>query len=391
MNFFGRLFARKHRSRIPTRLYLESLEERSVPTAGSWAVDTNQDNNNGMVTGAETGHGSLRWCINQANNNNDANTIYLNGTNCNITSQLPALQGKITIIGTSGFGDGAIKANATVNNPYTVLVTAPHSEVSIQSTLISGGYAVAANGGAIYNGGVTLDLSADVIDSNTATYGGGIYNPETGIVYINNTAITNNTALQSGGGIANSGVVNFTGGTNVKCSVNGNDAFGAGGSGGGIYNIKGALWIGCEMFIDDNKANPTDGAGGGVFNIGVAGTHGEIKFAPGTFNVQCYGNSASKGGGFLANNYTDQDLSNWSFAGNSATNQGGAAYFYSNTCNTTFNTTIFGTTSMPDTAAAPASSNGPGGYYLVGASFTYSGIGLIDKDDPNPPGGMVHN
>ena len=70
------------------RLSLEDLEGRIVPA--TWVVDTLLDNNVGRG-----GMGSLRWCMNQANNGDTIN-FQVSGT-VSLTSALPSISKNITI------------------------------------------------------------------------------------------------------------------------------------------------------------------------------------------------------------------------------------------------------------------------------------------------------
>lgn len=122
------------------------------------------------------------------------------------------------------------------------------------------------DGGAIYSNG-KLTLIGSTLDGNTAKNGGGIYNSFNGTIDgSNDTKITNNTALEQGGGIWNKGTVKMVG----YFDISGNTADGRG---GGIYTTSklGKMADGTQeyhghIFLDDGRisGNKSGSHGGGI-------------------------------------------------------------------------------------------------------------------------------
>ena len=210
------------------------------------------------------------------------------------------------------------------------------------------------NGGGIFNNNGTLLVTGNSISANEATtgYGGGIYSTGdltlTNVIVGGSTEGDGNTAGISGGGILSSATTIISGGsiasnkalggygggiynagnagvgslslTDVHIggptSVEGNTAFI---SGGGIYNVQGAVDI-TGGSIANNEATTGTGGGGGIFstagtvdihggsissNESVAGYGGGIHTVNGTLTLDdvggggtlVAGNSAFTGGG----------------------------------------------------------------------------------------------
>ena len=148
------------------------------------------------------------------------------------------------------------------------------------------------DGGAIYSAPgstTTIRMGSEIgrFDfSNTAQYGGAIYNDD-GTVYIDDSSINNNSATYNGGGI-----YNYAGSVYVdNYSVIENNY--AGDYGGGIYNIAGGLVEISSSTITDNQA---DADGGGIYNFYSTQT---------LTNATISGNSAKGNGGGILEESTD--------------------------------------------------------------------------------------
>ena len=151
-------------------------------------------------------------------------------------------------------------------------------------------------GGGIHNDRGTLTVNNCIVSNNTGANGGGIFNNQATLI-VNNSTLTGNSASNGGaiynergsaaarcctiylnGAAKGAGIFNFAG--NIagtfslnNCTVTGNTASGATGSGGGIYNtaIKAALTISSST-ISGNIA--AVGLGGGIYNTQGAITLG---------------------------------------------------------------------------------------------------------------------
>lgn len=367
-----------NRKKQRTILNLEHLEDRCVPSNLMYQVTSSADTNDFTPTSGG-GYGTLRGCITAAQGNSSSgstNFIQLQ-TFVNVTAQEPLLNDTITISGAWNNQREFVSANATSLNPYNIFRVTATGIVRFENIEIKGGYSTAASGGAIDNGG-TLTLATVLLDRNTGNYGGALVNDLGAKCTISQSGFNNNTANTSGGGIDNDGKMTFTGGA---CTISNNSTSSGAGNGGGIYNITGTLTINCTMSIHDNHAGHTSGAGGGVYTIGSGTTtQGVIKMGS-QGSVSDASNDAFKGAGICIVTNTTTDLTNWTFKGNVAGSQGGAAFIYA-TSTTTFGNTKFGVTGVLDTAnGGNNQSDGPGGFFLTGAVFNNL-AGLTDIDDP---------
>mgnify|MGYP002521675860 CR=1 FL=1 len=237
-------------------------------------------------------------------------------------------------------------------------------------------------GGAIYTEGL-VDIDGCVIDSNDITYraknddngGAAIYN-NGGIVYINNTAVTNNLkdiVIRDGndGHLINAAIVNLDGGVIINNSYVANNT---GSWGAGIYqNGRSVLEAYNTVFegnnatfgsaiydeggmITVNNCTFNDNAAVGIGSSGTENTQGaailvmrddtSAKITNSKFNR----NSAKVGGAIsLAGVAEDSIIDNCTFIGNVAEIDGGAVYLWSDDAKVTVtdsefidNTAIYG-------------------------------------------------
>jgi len=192
--FHCRLFAgpqqrnpRLRQGRRFVHLQLEGLEERVMPTIFNIA--------NGDVTG-------LISAINQANTDTNPDTINLaaGGTYTltvadNSDNGLPI----ITAANLTINGNGATIQRSS-DTPFRILDIGNSSTTTLNELTITGGYKVpdtSENGGGIYVSG-TLNLNNSTVSNNTAVgFGGGIY--VIGTLNMINSTISGNTASVGGG------------------------------------------------------------------------------------------------------------------------------------------------------------------------------------------------
>jgi len=147
------------------------------------------------------GPGELRAAINQANTDNDGDTItFANGLTGTImlTSGLPTITASVTV---QGPGAGVLAVDgAGAYRPF--YIDAPGASVAISGLAVQAGSDLSdgAGGAGIYMAAGGLDLSGCTLSDNTASSGsgGGIYN--VGSLSVTNCTLSNNTAESGGGG-----------------------------------------------------------------------------------------------------------------------------------------------------------------------------------------------
>jgi CSLREA domain-containing protein len=203
---------------------------------------------------------TLRAAIQQANASWMAgvtNVIDATGVTGTISlgSDLPDLTTDMDING-PGVGQLTVQGNNTSFDIFTIgsraNISAHFNSVSISGLTASGGKALSQDGGGIFNAqNTTLTLDGVGVSNNTASNsGGGIAN--FGTLTITDSTVSTNSAGQSGGGINSGGTITITGST-----IKGNTAFNGGGiSTGGTATLANSTLSG----------NTGTSVGGGISN-----------------------------------------------------------------------------------------------------------------------------
>jgi hypothetical protein len=380
------------RRRTPrTQLYVEKLEDR-LPPALFTVLNSN-----------DTGSGSLRDAILQANANSEADTILFGdgsgtgGTNfLDVTPDVITLtSGAITFAGdtalTTVTGSGANLLTVSGGGTQQVFWINSGISASLTGMTITGGQ-VTGDGGGVNNFG-TLTMTDCTVSGNSATSkGGGLANQAGATATLTGSTISGNMADFQGGGIQNQGSL-----TLIECTVSGNSATNGAGSSGGINTQGGAaVLIAVDTTISGNSAN----FGGGLSANGTATLT----------NCTISGNSATTGGGginsYTANmtltnctvsgnqtgpsgngggiilNFGSLSLLNLTISGNTA-NSGGGIYHTANGTLTVRNTIVSANTATtgPDIVGAINTDNG---FNLFGAALsgTTFGTGNVYSDSP---------
>ncbi|MFZ2656277.1 MAG: DUF4347 domain-containing protein [Victivallales bacterium] len=232
-------------------------------------------------------------------------------------------------------------------------MNADQTGVILQNMIIQNGRSLstdsapaAGNGGGIYVSGISSlefktvapsngrPIGISTVQDSQATYGGGIYN--VGVLTFSGIA-TSNTADDSagsgnGGGIYNAGSLMCTGNN----SISGNRAFE---HGGGIYNngtldVTGASAAN-PFFISSNDA--TNGSGGGIYS-----NNGNISLTYATVGYLGAGNTAGNNGGgiYIFSNYEQSSPMHFTRTDvgyNTANVDGGGIYLTNGNSTTTAN------------------------------------------------------
>jgi len=253
------------------------------------------------------------------------------------------------------------------------------------NTTTSGG---SGGGLGLYSSSATL--TDTLITANSSDYvGGGLYSGTGSVIMVHGGHINDNTAYQSGGGLATSGQVELE-----QVTLDGNSAIGA----GGIYASGGTLDL-TQVTLSNNAA--TSGNAGGIENDGATVTLDRSAVV---------NNAAAFSGGGIYNNSGALALTNSTLSGNTSSSYGGAIYsgasatmamtFTTVAANTAYGGGGFYAATAPELSNTLLAGNTPdnchgddplsGGYNLADdASCALSGTG--DQDDAEAQIGPLQN
>ncbi len=264
----------------PSRLFVEPLEDRCVPATFN------------VINNLDTGAGSLRQAITDANANAGADIITFNpslfGSTITLTTgALPNIADPLTITGLRQDG-----LTISGNNASRVFVVNATVAATITDLTITGGNSGAANaGGAILNNGILtltnvtisnstapgagnsggaidstgagakLTATNSTFSNNTAQEGGAIRNEAASLASLTGCTITQNTGLPGGdgAGIRNDGQLTLTS-SSVTLNTGQSGSF----FGGGIFN-SGSLAVTASSVV----GNTSQGSGGGIQSSGA--------------------------------------------------------------------------------------------------------------------------
>lgn len=294
----------------------------------------------------------LTNCIFTGNNAGVAPAVAVpgNGGAVHITGSTPA-----TITGGSANNNTAALEGGAFWNGTGVMVV---RGVGFNGNTAAGNGAN-EGGGALFNAGGTLTVKNATIQNNMATgtsgSGGGILN-DMGILVVDTTTFTGNSANRAGGAIeensatmaglltlrgvtmtnntagvnpGNGGAVHITGANNsffTKSTFTGNTAAAEGGA---LWNASGAMVLD-SCIVDGNTAagDASNKGGGGVFNVS-----GIVSLVNGTEITNNLATGISGSGGGLMSKAGTVNILNTLFDGNSANRAGGAIEIIDGTMN----------------------------------------------------------
>jgi parallel beta helix pectate lyase-like protein len=236
-----------------TRPRVEPLEDRLLLSTCHVTRLVDADAGTGL-------RGTLRYCINYANNNPGPDTIDFKVTGTiQLASWLPDLASDITITG-PGADLLAVSGQGTPLGGQPILSIDTGATVTISGLTIANGITDGAPGGIANRGTLTVK------DCTVANNKNELGDPN-----------------GSGGGIWNSGEMTISG-----CTISGNGVVFPhdDGEGGGIYNYySGEMYI-LNSTISGNYVEPASTAeGGGIANAGSL----DIRFSTVTNNEACDG------------------------------------------------------------------------------------------------------
>ncbi len=289
------------RASLPFTLLCLTLAEWTAPLAAGTAYTVNSaaDTNTGAGTS-----GTLRYCINQANNSGGAGSTITFSSNfaVTLTAPLPPLGSNISSV--TGFTGASVSGN----NAYPIFIVSNSSSPVAISTLLlenglsqggaggsgqlGGGGAAGAGGALLIAPGANVSLSNVAFNSCSATGGAGGSGSASGIVGCGGGGgIVQANGGNGGPGNASSGIGGGGGGGGGSgpLGVGGIGLFGGGG-GGGLQNSGGA---------GGAAAGNGGGGGGGSTGSGVAsaGISGGNGGAGGSLDTAGAGGTQSMAGG----------------------------------------------------------------------------------------------
>jgi N-acetylneuraminic acid mutarotase len=278
--------------------------------AGIWAVPAQAASLTVTDCTDDSGAGTLRAAVTQANSDPAGDTITF-GCSGTITLQSPlSLTNPMTIDGSGQNviidGGGSVQlftitgngsATPTILNDLTLengnatdggaIENEGDFEVDITNTTLTGNSAT--DGGAIYNidyganpgAGATVQITNSTFSGNSATDGGAIYDTEDymgfGQVFINDSTFSGNSASSDGGVIWNEGPTSYnpvlnTGADGINISASTFSGNSASSDGGVIYNNDGVpIGVGTATITNSTfSGNSASSDGGVIDNQGTA-------------------------------------------------------------------------------------------------------------------------
>ncbi|MEH2071775.1 MAG: DUF4347 domain-containing protein [Nostoc sp.] len=316
----------------------------------------------------DSGKGSLRQAILNANATAGANTITFAGSMfadgvpdvITLTSGQLTITDDLTIVGT-----GASKLTIGGNNASGVFeITGTGTDVSIDGLKIANADDV-IYGSILLNNNTSLNLTNSTVSDNQGAVG-GIFNR--GNLSLTNTTVSGNQGSSLGGGIFNKGTLSLTNSTISDNSANGDFTSTYG---GGIFNTGTLKITNSTVYnnsIDASGLNrtspdPYSTYGGGIYNSGTA----DIT------NSTVFGNFSNYNGGGIFNTGT-LTLTNDTITNNKADaiyeNGNGGGVF-----NDSKGTVVVGNTIVAGNSAV----NAPDSPDVFG-SFTDAGNNLIGNN-----------
>ncbi len=261
----------------------------------------------GVVTPANFSLGNIYWYV--SNVGNDSHDCLSAGTACatiNGALNKPGFIAGDTIrVATgiyTGAGEQVVLLNKSVilsggwNGAFTIQAAAStiDGEDSRQGIIVTSGVTATverfivqngydpggdfySGGGGVFNSGMLIVSHSHITGNSTALVGGGIFNVG-GILFLNNSTVSANTASDSGyggGGVYSEGSLTLN---NSTVSGNATNGFG-----GGIYNRQGTVVLN-NSTVSNNSAVKD---GGGIFNDDPLGGNTVVQ------NTIVAGNTAS--------------------------------------------------------------------------------------------------
>ena len=353
-----------------------------------------------VTNGSDSGAGSLREAIEDANATAGADEIRFNGVSAiDLMSGELTITDKLTINGqttnvriernagatdfrifnvtggaTTTFENVTVANGTTADNGGGILSS---GEVNLIGSTVSGNTSGDRGGGINTTGQINL-TSSHVSGNSSTDNGGGLYNRNGGITIIDNSTVSGNSSNRYGGGVHTRGQITLTSST-----VSGNSTRR---NGGGLYSRSGNITV-TDSTVSNNTSNRH---GGGVWarsrtitltNSTVSGNSTRLS-AGGVYasTIRATDSTVSNntagdlGGGLYATGTTD--LTNSTVSGNSSGNKGGGIYFRNNL------------TSTDSTISENFSDRGGGVYSRGGGTVNFTNSTISGNSSSDRGGGI---
>jgi len=327
-----------------------------------------------VTTTSDSGAGSLRQAVLEANTNPGADIIVFDASSAGtitLTSGEIAINHDVTITGL-----GAANSIISGNNNSRIFYVYGVSSSAVQTVSISGltmtdGSSVNGSGGAIFSRHSDLTLSGVIITGNTTGgSGGGLYSGDYTNAYggapvtIIDSEISDNTSTYGGGGLKfyQLGDVTIT-----NTVISGNTSSGGSGGGAEFYQVG-------NVSIENStvSGNSSFYSGGGV-KVSYAGN---VSIANSSFrsNETLY---YAGGGGAYIRYVGDVTIDSTTFDQNEATGDGGGLYATNTDSFTMTNSTVSGNNAV-DGAGLELGYNGN---VLIANSTIANNVGAQNDGD----------
>jgi predicted outer membrane repeat protein len=220
-----------------------------------------------VTTNADSGAGSLRQAITDANSNGTADDIPINVTgNIDLLSALPLITTPMTITGPGANNLNVRRASSVPAGTQFRFLALTHpsgATVTIQGLTMSGARATGFAGGAVIMGGLgTLMLDSVLFDDNRSGQGGAVFF-DRGFTSIRNSTFSNNQADFGGAILGSQFTPNVGNGEIVNSTIVGNKA---NDFGGGVYTNVSHIQILSSTIVNNVGAADDTGGGGGTYN-----------------------------------------------------------------------------------------------------------------------------
>ncbi|HKB01475.1 MAG TPA: proprotein convertase P-domain-containing protein, partial [Gemmataceae bacterium] len=331
---------------------------------------------------ADSGFGSLRQVIGDANAVPGPDTIVFDPGFFNtprtisLLSALPTIVGPLTIPGT-GAANLTVRRDPSASGNFRVFDSTA-SALTISGMTISGGNAATGGGLQANAAGTTINLSGVTFTGNTATTNGGalhVTGTNANVTVINSLFDTNTVT-----GTGNGGAVFMNSGTFLtvrNSTLSGNTAAA---DGGALYFFSGGGLTVENSTISGNTASGTVVGGGALYFFGTASSSppAGAGFTPGTVVIRnstlANNNSAANGGAVAMPSFAGTLLlQNSTLTGNTAALSGGAAVVTTGSGSIV----VQGSTVVNNTSNASAANTGGGGVARI--STTPGSITVVNS------------